>query len=196
MVHAHRALFENPLSYPTSQDTRPLHHSPVHRHLLFFHRSDHLHLHCFRRQRKPRQVHPIPRPAPRHRLRLLRQLHPLLCQSLQSPLCLHRRHLLHLEARRQFRNHLYVSRRRLLSSPHASLHVFMHSALRTLVLSQRLRHPPRHRHPPELRIDVQEQKEKHLGRERTVTSRPRRDRLHPTLRQQYETRLRLLARQV
>lgn len=35
MVHAHRALFENSLSYPTSQDTRPLHHSPVHWHLLF-----------------------------------------------------------------------------------------------------------------------------------------------------------------
>ena len=178
------------------QTARLVYHQEVHRHLFLLHHPDYLHRHRVRRERALGKVHAVSRTAESHCVRLLRELHPLLRQSVLAALRLHLRDLLHIEARRQLRDYRHAGSRCVVQATHATLHDVVCVHLVAIVLLECLRHPARHYHTPELRDHLQEQKEEHGSRQRAVAGGTGRHRLYPALRQHQQERLRILARQV
>ena len=190
------SFFTRIVAHALPQNTRLVHHSQVHWHLRVLDFAHYLYRHRVRCEREFGKVHPVSCAIEGHRIRLLCQFRALLRQSVQSAVRIHCRYLLHFQASRHVRNHFDVGRRRFFQSLDASLHGVVLAHIVPFVLSQRLCDTSWHGDKAKLRVDVQEQQEEHIGRERAVAGRPRRDSLHTTLRRQDETGLWLFARQV
>ncbi len=178
------------------QEARLVHYQEVSGLLFLLHRPDHLHRHRLRLQREPVKIHRAPCTGARNHLRLLRQLRALFCQPLQCAVRVRGGHSLHHQAGKQFRNHRHPGVRRFIQAAPPPIHDYLRAALSPLLRALSLRHSPRNRHQAELRDDVQEQEEEYQCRECTAAGRQGSDCLYAALRQQHETRLRILSRQV